>query len=613
MKRHLAYAALVLGLVPVLLVTAGCSSGGGLYVSSTALEFGALSTSLPLDLGRAGDTALTWTVTSNQDWLLVSRRTSTSAVTDRQAPGQTLQGTGPVQLLVTVVRDGLTAGTHTGTLTLNTSSGDSTVPVTVSVAAGTTPVVSVSPSALNLGSTLTVGTFSVNNTGVGALTWTAAATDAPWITSISPDSGTNGANCTVTVDRSSLTPGTHTGAVTVSTNAGDATVTVTVTVPSAVLSVLPTALDFGSEATTMSLSIRNTGGGALAWTATPSQPWVSVNAASGTGDTMLAVTVNRTSLAVGANHAQIAIAGAGGTVNVPITVTRPGSLGPVAYVAPSLLDFGTTETQKTLTIRNLGAGTLIWSVAIPAADQPWLSIVGAAAGSGDGAVTVAINRAAITGSATGTVLLTSNGGNSSATVTAEATAVPAVTESTLSFGKYDTTDHVQLTNVGQGVMDWTAVSSQPWLTVSPSSGTANSQMLTIEVDRTGVAEGTQVGAITISVPNAGSVTIDVTMQVNTAPVIASLTADRTQVPPGGAVVCTANVTDADDTALVYTWSTSAAGATITGVGQAVSWSAPATPGTYTVTCVVRDTDGASDTASLTITVYPTGSITVPVD
>lgn len=610
MKRHLAYAALVLGVVPVLLLSAGCTSGGGLYVSSNQLEFGALSSALPLDIGRTGDTGLTWTVSSNQAWLLLAVRASQSGASGRQAPSQTVQGTGPVQLSVTVDRTGLAAGAHSGTLTITTSAGNSSVEVTTTVTAGTTPVLSVSPTALSLGSTAASGTFSVNNAGVGALTWTATTADA-WITSISPASGTNASNVTVTVDRGTLAPGTHTGTVTVASSAGNATVSVQVTVPAPVLSVLPTTLDFGTETVTMNLSIRNTGGGALNWTTTPSAAWIALSEATGSGDALITVTVDRASLAVGANNGTIAIAAGGQSATVQVNATRPGGLVPIAYMGPSLLDFGTTETQKNLTVRNLGAGTLTWAASVPVADQAWLSITGPASGTGDGTIAVVVNRAALpSGSATGTVLLTSNGGNTSATVSAGVMAVPSVTPTSLDYGKHETSQTVQLTNVGQGVMTWEATATQPWITVTPDGGESNAQALTIAVDRTGLSEGPQVGAVTVQVPGAGSVTVAVRLEVNRTPVISSITAERTQVPPGAAVLVNVVASDGDDTTLTYDWTCSAG--TLAGAGESVNWTAPTTPGAYTVTCEVTDPDGASATATIPITVYPTGSIDVPV-
>lgn len=95
-------------------------------------------------------------------------------------------------------------------------------------AAGTTPdpVVSVTPTSLDFGATDTQKSLAVANTGGGALVWTVSS-DEDWIT-LSPEIGLDDATVTVTVDRSALAVDFHTAAITVASNAGSATVGVTV-------------------------------------------------------------------------------------------------------------------------------------------------------------------------------------------------------------------------------------------------------------------------------------------------------------------------------------------------------------------------------------------------
>ncbi|MBD3175426.1 MAG: hypothetical protein GF320_09600, partial [Armatimonadia bacterium] len=80
---------------------------------------------------------------------------------------------------------------------------------------------------------------------------------------------------------------------------------------------------------------------------------------------------------------------------------------PVLSVDPTSLSFGSSSTQKTLSITNTGEGTLTWSVAD---DQSWLS-VSSASGTGDGTVSVTVNRSGLAvGGYTGTVTVSSNDG-----------------------------------------------------------------------------------------------------------------------------------------------------------------------------------------------------------
>ena len=98
-------------------------------------------------------------------------------------------------------------------------------PFTIGVA--TAPVLSVSPLTLDFGTETTQMTFQISNSGTGTLTWNAGENpDAPWITSVSPASGTGSATVTVDVDRSPLAGESGSGTISVTSNGGNQDVTV---------------------------------------------------------------------------------------------------------------------------------------------------------------------------------------------------------------------------------------------------------------------------------------------------------------------------------------------------------------------------------------------------
>ena len=76
---------------------------------------------------------------------------------------------------------------------------------------------------------------------------------------------------------------------------------------------------------------------------------------------------------------------------------------------------------------------------------------------------------------------------------------------------------INITNTGGGTLNFTASDDAPWLTLSPTSGTAPST-LTASVDITGLAAGTFNGTITISAAGATNtpVSVPVTLTVNGA-------------------------------------------------------------------------------------------------
>jgi hypothetical protein len=87
----------------------------------------------------------------------------------------------------------------------------------------------VTPAALDFGTNLSERTFVVDNTGVGKLEWSASTAEG-WIT-LSPSSGVNRTEVTVTINRSVLAEGVHTGTIQIESNVGNRTVSVRAEVP----------------------------------------------------------------------------------------------------------------------------------------------------------------------------------------------------------------------------------------------------------------------------------------------------------------------------------------------------------------------------------------------
>ncbi len=96
---------------------------------------------------------------------------------------------------------------------------------------GGEPALGITPSSLDFASVVRYRPLSIANTGSGTLTWT-ITDDMDWLT-VDPPSGTGGRTVMVKVDRSEVSEGAHSGTVTVNSNAGSATVEVTMSVPPA--------------------------------------------------------------------------------------------------------------------------------------------------------------------------------------------------------------------------------------------------------------------------------------------------------------------------------------------------------------------------------------------
>ena len=233
------------------------------------------------------------------------------------------------------------------------------------------PILELSTDALDFAETAAVLAFQVHNGGGGTMEYAVAA-EVPWI-SVDPVSGTNqGAEdeISVRVDRSGLAAGDYSGQVSVTTSDGQQQqLAVLMNVPppadpppadapppdapppppdnppppppAPVLEVSPELLDFGPTDEQLTFTLRNTGGGTLAYTIAPDVDWAVVQPASGqltTNTDTVTVQVNRDFLVTGAHSAQLTISadiGGGGTVTVLLTkrVTAPRIL-PIIDVGP---------------------------------------------------------------------------------------------------------------------------------------------------------------------------------------------------------------------------------------------------------------------------------------
>jgi hypothetical protein len=302
-----------------------------LTLGATALTFqtspGQDPPAQSLAIVNSGVGAFSWTATAattgGGNWLRVSPAS----------------GSGNGTLQVSVGAASLAAGSYTGTIVI-AADGAVNSPATVQVALS----VSVSPRLVVGATTMTFQTavgqspaaqsVAIANSGGGSLIWTAAAATTRggnWL-SVSPASGFGNATLQVSVTAASLPAGSYAGTITIAaTGAANSPATVqvnlTVLAPSPSLAVGTSLLTFqtsaGQNPAAQSVSISNSGGGTLSWSATTATSsggsWLSVSPASGAGNGTLQVSVAAASLAAGNYTGTIAIT-APGAVNSPATV-----------------------------------------------------------------------------------------------------------------------------------------------------------------------------------------------------------------------------------------------------------------------------------------------------
>jgi hypothetical protein len=306
-----------------------------LMVSPRSLTFsatqgGANPATQVVTLDKKGERLKTWTITTSAPWLVVNPTSGTIS-------------TEVDQIMVGANISGLVAGSHRASVTITVVGpkgrvGKSALPVTLTVTASAPtlpPAIGLSPTSLSFtgtagGSNPAAQSVSIANTGGGTLSWT-AGDNAAWL-SLSPTSGTNAGNAMASVNLPGLAAGTYNATITVTaTGATTKTLPVTLTVtPAATLppaiGLSPTSLSFtgtagGSNPAAKSVSIANTGGGTLSWTAGDNAAWLSLSPTSGTNAGTVTASVNLAGLTVGTYNATITVAAAGATTKtLPLTL-----------------------------------------------------------------------------------------------------------------------------------------------------------------------------------------------------------------------------------------------------------------------------------------------------
>jgi|GEM_PF-1176618 len=299
-------------------------------VDEDILNFGTETTSLTFNVINTGTGALTWEIDTSTfpNWLAV----------DPDDGSTTTQ----TQVTVTVDRTGQAPGTYTAqirvvptneSLTKALAAGFGEMTVAVNMTVPLPPSLQVSPASLDFGSNTTSLNFNIQNTGGGTLTWS-ITDNAGWLT-VNPTSGTTTTETdqiTASVNRTGLAQGVYTAVISVTSDYGNSTVNVQMTVDPPALNVSRTFLDYGTTTTSLTFNITNTGSGTLNWSIVDDAGWLTVNPTNGTTSTetdQVTATVDRTGLTEGTYTAQIAITSNGGnaTINVQMEVTDGGGVG----------------------------------------------------------------------------------------------------------------------------------------------------------------------------------------------------------------------------------------------------------------------------------------------
>ena len=383
------------------------------------------STSLPLD----------WSITESIAWL-----------TAVPSSGHLNAGE-EIMVLVSIDRDQIEQST-TANLTVEGADQTIVLPINVSVSGSQGPQLQLSETSLDFGTSATSLAFYVMNTGPAgtSLNWACSNINVDWLT-VTPTSGnTDGGGSTAvmaTIDRSKI-DGMVSTSITISGAGSSSSISISASsegAGAAILQLSEGSLDFGENETTKTFQVKNVGstGTVLDWAiASTSVDWLSFspmtgNTNAGSGTTVTAI-VDRNKFN-GLVSTTVTVNGNNNSANISVSAANVHA---AMEVSTTSVDFGTTESTKTITIKNVGdeGSTLQWSIATPSVN--WLTASPMSGNIGynqTSSVTLTIDRNAFVGNLTTDIRIT--GANTTETVTISADNSVIVTDGLMAYYTFD--------------------------------------------------------------------------------------------------------------------------------------------------------------------------------
>ncbi len=368
-----------------------------------------------ISMSNSGNALLNYTVSSNSPWLTVGTETGSIEV----------DGSTSVSVAAQCAN---TAGNRNGVLSITSNGGNASVPVTLTCSAA--PAAELSEVTPRLVLTAQSGdetksTISMTNSGNALLTYTVSS-DSSWLT-VSTEPGIIAAGRSTTesvVAQCGDFTGDREGELKITSNGGDASVSVTLTcepVPTAVLTrVTPNPLDmsaFAGESAQRDLSFSNTGTADLNYKISSDSRWLTTQSAEGTVQPNTRETVGITG-ACGSNQETLTgtlnITSNGGDAIVRVTLDCSVLFAPILdSVVPTLsLDQTSPKPASSeFVLSNSGDAELSYQIV---SDSSWLSVdpaSGLIAPNTSSQVVVVAQCTDFIGSRTGKLSITSDGGN----------------------------------------------------------------------------------------------------------------------------------------------------------------------------------------------------------
>lgn len=500
------------------------------------------------------------------------------------------------------------------------------------------------------------------NAGGRLLTWQASS-DQPWLT-LSPNNGTFSGRtiAQVTTNSGSLTPQSYAGHITFiqqgyTANPLELTVTMTVkAAPPANLTLSPVTLAYSGTTvqnpTTQIVTLQNTASQPLDWSGAVSTGdganWLSIFPGNAhlAAHSSATVTVSVRSVQLAAGTYQGTINFKGGTnpaVTVTLSVAAPGYL----VASPPSLSFtsvGQSPPAQLVTLQNSGGSPLDWTLTATTVDGAnWLQPTPASGHleSGQtGSVAVAINPSGLKPqSYQGTLTFTYGGGLTQTVPISLTVSVPPAPAISLNQGAMSfatmvainpTPQAFTITNTGNATLNWAISEDQNGTSFAPVSATSGSlaptksTTITVSPNLAGVGAGVLATTVTVVDRDTGSKVpsqkLTVTITVKDQPLI-SLSNSTMSFSHDSIVTESSQLLVITNTgSQILNWTTTPSASWLTAditsgsldPGASITIdihcnSSALTPGNYSATFIVSDSDSGTPVIPQTLTVTLTVS------
>lgn len=457
-------------------------------------------------------------------------------------------GTSPGVIKVQVDATQLTAGPHTGTITITTPTQENTVvPVSIVIPEqGIGPTIDLTPAQqaltfnFQLGTTFNPAQIMYVSSGSTQYTGYTAMTSVPWI-GVSAASWLTPARAAQTyapgllyvfVDPTGLDAGTYKGTVTLSGGGSSVDIPVTLNVSAtAVLNANPSFVTIDASTGVLTANLAVTASEAFFFTASAAgnSGWLSVSPTAGVASNNiinLTVTAKTGGLPSGTFSGTITLAGPSGspTLVIPVQFKVSGSATTDSVsIDPTALEFSTIAGDPIPPQYLMVSGSPFLNedyVIAANSEQGWLT-VDPSIGATPLLAKATINPATPAGVYTGSIVVTSLTTQQQATASVKFTSTARVMKaspSSLTFtqpfnASAPASQEIQIT--ANAISTFRVTAQSAWVKMQPVSSFATPAKLVVRADPTGMTPGNYQGSIQLTGPN--TITIQVVLTIDSPP------------------------------------------------------------------------------------------------